>query len=346
MPTFGLFSVLECPPGRPPQDVYPELLDLFAYGETLGFTHTWVAEHHFSNYGTLGGPPVFLAALAARTTTMRLGPAVAVLPFHDPVRVAEDYAAVDVISGGRLEFGVGRGYQPKEFAGFDVDMAEARDRFWEQVEIITTAWQGEPFSHEGRYYRYPELVVKPKPIQTPVPLYLASVSPETFELALEHGHGVMGSLLTNSAKSLAPRLAEFRSRLPEGAPATLPILTPVYVGEHMEQTLADVEQEVMWYFDTVGQLLPGKDEPLDASFAYFRKVAERTGSIDYARALQAWPVGDVERVAEFFVNLARTSTSEHFICYFTLGAMEKGKAKASMERFADGVMPLIQRELG
>lgn len=345
MPTFGMFSVLECPPGRPPQHVYPELLDLFAYGETLGFSHAWVAEHHFSDYGTLGGPPVFLAALASRTTSMRLGPAVAVLPFHDPIRLAEDYAALDVISGGRLEFGVGRGYQPMEFAGFGVDMAEARDRFWEQLELITTAWKGSPFSYQGRFYHHPELVIKPRPVQDPIPVYLASVSPETFDLALDHGYGVMGSLLTNSAKSLAPRLAEFRSRLPEGAVAPLPILTPVYVGETMDQAVAEVESEVMWYFETVGKLLPGKDEPLHDSFAYFRKIAERTGSIDFARAIQAWPVGDVERVAEFFVDLARSSTCEHFICYFTLGAMEKGKAKASMERFVEGVIPLVHKAL-
>ena len=152
MLTYGLFSVLECPPGRPAEHVYPELLDLFAYGEQLGFTNTWVAEHHFSDYGTLGGPPVFLAALAQRTTSMRLGSAVAVLPFHDPIRLAEDYAALDVISGGRLEFGVGRGYQPKEFAGFGIDMADARDRFWEQLDVITSAWKGEPFSHQGRFF--------------------------------------------------------------------------------------------------------------------------------------------------------------------------------------------------
>lgn len=345
MPTYGLFSVLECPPGRPAGDVYSELLDLFAHGETLGFTRTWVAEHHFSDYGTLGGPPVFLAALAARTSSMRLGSAVSVLPFHDPLRLAEDYAAVDVISGGRLDFGAGRGYQPGEFAGFGVDMADARDRFWEELDIITTAWKGEPFAHDGRFHRFPEVAVRPRPLQDPVPLYVASVSPETFDLALERNYEVMGSLLTNSAKSLAPRLREFRERLPQGTPASLPILTPVYVADTMDQALTEVTDELGWYFDTVGKLLPGKDDPVDSSYAYFKKVAERTGSVDVAKAVHSWPVGDVERVAEFFVDLARQSTSDHFIGYFTLGAMEKGKAKASMERFADGVMPLVERAL-
>jgi alkanesulfonate monooxygenase SsuD/methylene tetrahydromethanopterin reductase-like flavin-dependent oxidoreductase (luciferase family) len=321
------------------------MLDVYSYGETIGFTNAWVAEHHFSDYGTLGNPAVFLAALASQTTSMRLGSAISVLPFHDPVRVAEDYAALDVISGGRLEFGVGRGYQPKEFAGFGVDMSQARDRFWEALDVITTAWHGEPFSYNGQFYRYPEIQVTPRPIQDRVPVHLASVSPETFDLALEHGYEVMGSLLTNSASSLASRMSEFRSRLPEGSRATLPIMMPVYVGESMDRAIVEIEQEALWYFDTVGKLLPSQTDKLDPSYSYFAKVAERTGNVDLGKALLGWPVGDVDRVAEFMVNLARTSTSEHFICYFTLGAMETGKAKASMERFMDCVAPLVEREL-
>jgi alkanesulfonate monooxygenase SsuD/methylene tetrahydromethanopterin reductase-like flavin-dependent oxidoreductase (luciferase family) len=345
MVTFGMFSVLECPLPRVPGDVYGELLDLFVFGETLGLTHAWVGEHHFSDYGTLGGPPVFLAALAARTTAMRLGPAVSVLPFHDPLRLAEDYATLDVISGGRLEFGVGRGYQPGEFAGFGVDMAEARDRFWESLELIAKAWEGAPFSHRGRYYEVPEVTQKPRPLQTPVPLYVASVSPETFDLVLERGHSIMASLLTNSAKSLAPRMQEFRQRLPQGEDAVLPILVPVYVGETMERAVADVEDEVMWYFRTVGKLLPDKDGHVDSSYAYFQRLAERTGRVDYARALQGWAVGNADRVTEFLVELGRATTANHFMCFFTMGAMEKGKAKASMERFAEEVIPAVIKEL-
>ena len=344
MPTFGLFSVLECPPGRPPVDVYSELLDLFAYGETLGFSHAWVAEHHFSDYGTVGGPAVFLAALAARTTSMRLGSAVSVLPFHDPIRLAEDFATLDVVSGGRLDFGAGRGYQPGEFAGFGVDMAEARGRFWEALDIITSAWSGEPFGHEGSYYRFPEVTVKPRPVQDHVPVYVASVSPETFDLAIERRYEVMGSLLTNGAKALGVSLRAFRDRLPTGATATLPILTPIYVGDSMDQAVADVTDEVMWYLRTVGTLLPRADGPIDPSYNYYQKVAERTGNVDFGLAIQGWPIGDADRVAEFLVNLIRQSTSQHVIGYFTLGAMEKGKAKASMERFALDVVPRVQRE--
>jgi alkanesulfonate monooxygenase SsuD/methylene tetrahydromethanopterin reductase-like flavin-dependent oxidoreductase (luciferase family) len=176
-------------------------------------------------------------------------------------------------------------------------------------------------------------------------LYVASVSPETFDIVLQRGHSIMGSLLTNSAKSLAPRMREFRERLPDGQDAVLPILLPVYVGETMERAVADVEDEVMWYFDTVGKLLPTKDVHVDSSFAYFEKLAERTGNVEYAKALQGWAVGNTERVTEFLVDLAQASSANHFMCFFTMGAMEKGKAKASMERFAEEVMPAVLREL-
>jgi alkanesulfonate monooxygenase SsuD/methylene tetrahydromethanopterin reductase-like flavin-dependent oxidoreductase (luciferase family) len=276
---------------------------------------------------------------------MRLGTAVSVLPFHDPLRLAEDYAALDVISGGRLEFGVGRGYQPGEFAGFGVDMAEARDRCWEALDVITTAWAGERFSHHGRHYDVDELVVKPRPVQDPVPVYVASISPETFDLVAARGLSIMGSLLTNGVKSLAPAMRTCRQRLPHGEQAVLPLLVPVYVGETMEQAVADIEDEVTWYLRTVGRLLPAPTAHVDPSYSYFQQVAARTGNADFATAAHAWAVGDAGRVAEFFIDLARSSTANHFMCFFTIGAMEKGKAKASMERFANDVVPVVTREL-
>lgn len=344
MPSFGIFSVLECPPGRDALEVYAEALDLFCEAERLGFSHGWVAEHHFSDYGTLGGPPVFLAALAARTTTMRVGAAISVLPFHDPLRVAEDYAALDVISGGRLDFGVGRGYQPGEFEGFEIPMSEARDRFLEYLDIITLAWRGGRFDFDGEFRTIKNLVVRPTPVQDPIPTYVASTSPETFDMMADRGYSIMGTLLTNSARSLAPKLSEFRERVP--TVAMLPVLMPVYVGDTMADALREPIPELEWYFETVGKLLPNKGEPLDPSYKHFEKVAASTADVDIAKAISAWPIGDAEHVAEFLVDLGRTSTADHFMCFLSVGAMERSKAFDNLHRFAENVMPIVTRELG
>lgn len=348
MVDFSLFSVLECPNGRPAQDVYRETLDLFAYGETLGARAGWVAEHHFSDYGTLGGPAVFLSALAARTQKLRLGAAISVLPFHDPIRVAEDYAVVDLISGGRLDFGVGRGYQPKEFAGFGIDMAEARGRFLESLDIIQQAWREGRVDYQGEFYRFDDLLFRPPPVQSPIPTYVASVSPETFDMVRTWGYGIMGSLLTNSVGQLGPRLTEFRDGLPEASrwAKPIPVMTPVYVGETMDSAFEESLAEFTWYWETVGKLLPAKGEVLDKSYAYFQKLGERTGGdADIPRAMSRWPVGDVDHVAAYLTDLCRRTTADEIICFASIGAMPYAKAAANVERIAGEVMPKVRAAL-
>lgn len=344
MVDVSLFSVLECPPGRPPELVYADTLRLFAEAETLGFRGAWVAEHHFSDYGTLGGPAVFLSALAARTQKLRLGVAVSILPFHDPIRIAEDYAVVDVISGGRLDFGVGRGYQPKEFAGFGVSMGEARDRFREALQVIETAWREPVLNHAGTFFKFDGLALKPKPLQRPVPVFVASVSPETFELVKTSGYSMMGSLLTNSPDQIYPRFAEHRALRPD---ARLPIMLPVYVADTMERAYDECRTGVAWYLDTVGKLLPGKDEKLDPSYAHFQRVAAKTsgGAADVARAMARWPIGDADRVSEFLIELYRRSTADEIICFANLGAMPYAQGRANIERIARDVLPRVRRAL-
>lgn len=349
MVKFSLFSVLECPDGRAAQDVYREQLELFTLAEELGFHATWVAEHHFSDYGTLGGPPVFLSALAARTQKMRLGAAISVLPFHDPLRVAEDYAVVDVISNGRLEFGTGRGYQPKEFAGFGIEMADARGRFLEGLEIIQQAWSGEEVDFDGQFYKVEGVSLRPRPVQDPVPTYVASVSPETFELVKKWGHGVMASLLTNSIGQVTSGLSMFRESLPADRrwSRSIPVMMPVYAARTMEQAHDEILPYCQWYWDTVGKLLPQKDEKVDSSYAYFQKLGERTdtGSDGLAKTMARWPIGDVDHVANFLINLCRESTADEVICFASLGAMEFRQAVRNLETIAGEVMPRVRAAL-
>ncbi len=118
---FGMLHLFESPEGRSEKEIIDDQLDLMQAAEGVGFDSIWPAEHHFSQYGYCVSPALTLAAIARVTETIRLGTGVVVLPFHDPIRAAEEYAFLDVMSGGRLEFGVGRGYQPTEFEGFRVD---------------------------------------------------------------------------------------------------------------------------------------------------------------------------------------------------------------------------------
>jgi alkanesulfonate monooxygenase SsuD/methylene tetrahydromethanopterin reductase-like flavin-dependent oxidoreductase (luciferase family) len=160
------------------KDVYDYNLRVAALLEELDFDGLWVSEHHFRDYGTVPNIFTMLAYLAGRTERIRLGSGVVVLPLHDPVHVAEEAAMVDLLSGGRLDLGVGRGYQSIEFDGFGRDLSEARERFDEALDTITGLWANETYQHEGRFYRTGEVNLLPRPVQQPhPPLYVAAVSP-------------------------------------------------------------------------------------------------------------------------------------------------------------------------
>src|SRR5205823_4231786 len=129
-----------------------------------------------------------IANVAARTTRIRLGTAVTVLPFLPPLRAAEELATLDILSGGRIDWGVGRGYQRHEFDAFEVDITESRSRFEESLEIIFRAWQDGPFSHDGPHWRFEPVDVLPKPVQQPrIPTYIAAISPESVRWAGAQG---------------------------------------------------------------------------------------------------------------------------------------------------------------
>lgn len=125
---LGMLHLFENPVGKTEQQIVKEQMELMHEAENLGFDSVWPAEHHFSEYGYCASPQVSLAAVAARTRRIRLGTGVVVLPFHNPVRVAEDFAFLDLMSDGRVDLGVGRGYQPLEFRGFGLDGQQANSR--------------------------------------------------------------------------------------------------------------------------------------------------------------------------------------------------------------------------
>ncbi|HEY3116842.1 MAG TPA: LLM class flavin-dependent oxidoreductase, partial [Chloroflexota bacterium] len=178
----------------PPFEVfYQQILDQIALAEELGWECFWFTEHHFNLYGgPEPNPAVFLSAAAARTSRIHLGSAVSVLPLHQPIQVAEDYAMVDVMSGGRLEFGIGLGNTPGDFAHFGVPREEARARFEEEAEIVARAWTEERFSYRGQFWDFEDVSLFPPPMQRPTPpIWVAGHSVDTLGWAGRHGFNIM-----------------------------------------------------------------------------------------------------------------------------------------------------------
>src|SRR5499425_3785332 len=170
---FGLFGGAAAPrsPGVATSDKgFLDFVETNVEAEALGFHSSFVTEHHFTGIGQVSATLTLLTFIAARTTRLRLGTAVLVLPWHNPVLLAEQVATLDLLSGGRFDLGVGKGYRHNEFAGFAMPPEEAEPRFEEVLAVLCRALSSnEPFSHHGRFFRFDKVVVGPPPHQRPHP---------------------------------------------------------------------------------------------------------------------------------------------------------------------------------
>jgi alkanesulfonate monooxygenase SsuD/methylene tetrahydromethanopterin reductase-like flavin-dependent oxidoreductase (luciferase family) len=190
---------------------YESFIDYVTEADRLGLKQLFMVEHHFTGQGQVSASMTVLAYLAARTRHIRLGTAVVVLPWHNPVLIAEQVATLDLLSGGRVDFGVGKGYRQAEFDGFCIPIDEATERFDEAMEIIRKAWTAEGrFSHHGKRWHYTDVVVEPEPLQRPhPPLWLAAGSPDSVKRAAREGYNLLLDQLAQTDQIIR-RIAVFR----------------------------------------------------------------------------------------------------------------------------------------
>jgi alkanesulfonate monooxygenase SsuD/methylene tetrahydromethanopterin reductase-like flavin-dependent oxidoreductase (luciferase family) len=193
---FGLFGSAAARRGGREFDSSEGFRDFIEYNieaEALGFHSTFVVEHHFTGYGQVSATLNLLTWLGARTRRLRLGTAVIVLPWHNPVLLAEQAATLDLLSGGRLDFGIGKGYRYNEFAGFCVPMKEADARFDEALDVILKAWTAEePFSHRGRYWQFDNIVVEPPTAQEPhPPIWMGAGGERSIRRVAQQGYNLL-----------------------------------------------------------------------------------------------------------------------------------------------------------
>ena len=343
---FGVFFIGEYYPEAyaSKRDLYEGMLAQAKAAEDWGFDSVWIAEHHFHpQYGICPSPPVMLAAMAQRTHRIRLGVAVSLLPFHHPVETAEQYAMVDVLSGGRLELGVGRGYIHHEYAGYSLPYEESRGRFLESLQVLSAAWKGERFSHAGEFHRIPEVALNITPLQEPAPpIYVAAVSPETFELAARLGHGFMiiGHTIPLEAmrenvghgreswKKFGRELADLRC---VGAYHT-------YVAETSAAARKRGEEVLGTYYDLVRSYQPS------AKHEYMAKVRAGYGaaSIDEVyrnRSLMGSPEEVIERVD----RLSREIGITEFVCICNTGGLHHEETLQTLRLMGEEVIPRFRK---
>jgi alkanesulfonate monooxygenase SsuD/methylene tetrahydromethanopterin reductase-like flavin-dependent oxidoreductase (luciferase family) len=219
---FGLFYLIQGDEARTPQTAYQrfwETVEEVTYAEQMGFESSWMVEHHFEpEHSYSSTPEITLTALSQRTSTMRFGFGVAMIPTHHPLRLAAQIATMDILSNGRIDFGAGRSKTPHQLAPFGVGLAETRGKMIEALTIIPKMWTEEMFSHEGQYYQMPPREVVPKPVQQPhPPMWLACSQEETLQIAGELGIGCLMNV-TGGIEKTATSIETYRQSIKGAKP--------------------------------------------------------------------------------------------------------------------------------
>jgi alkanesulfonate monooxygenase SsuD/methylene tetrahydromethanopterin reductase-like flavin-dependent oxidoreductase (luciferase family) len=340
---FGFFDQLPRADWQSEHQRYQDILAQIELGDALGFDTAWLGELHFiPNFSCLASPLMILAAAAQRTKRIRLGTAVTLLPLHNPVKMVEDAATLDVLSGGRLEFGVGRGATPVYFSGYNVPMEESRDRFEESLEIILRAWTSERLSYQGKHFHVQDLTLAPKPVQKPYPpIRIAANSPDTFAIAGQLGLPIFASPLINPPDKLREYLAVHRDPLLAGVKQDIALAFPVHVAESRAQARRECEESLMHFFSMAGELIkPLADAPIKSYEAY-QQLQERIKQVSYEGIDRNIGIfGDPDYCVERIKVFQQDFQMEEFISYFNQGGLvDHATVRRSMELFAREVMP-------
>lgn len=322
-----------------------DIVDEAIWAERLGMHAAWVGEHHFSTLGVNSSPEVLLAFVAARTERLRLAPAVTVLPLHHPLRVAEQWATLDLLSGGRVDFACGRGYDRREYVPFEAAFEGNAAVLAEGLEIVDALWRAEaPLSHHGAHYNFDDVTISPRPVQRPIPIYVASFSKPTIELAARLGLGLV--VAAGQASQMHGGLAQvaqvYRDSCARQGTTPRRLITSYFIhfADTPEQERAARERQLRYHQECTQHAFPGDPNTAPADYRYFEAIVQRYQTMtadDFTDA--AVLIGTPERIAEILKARVADAGFDEAILYFNLGLKPHAQVKDEMQRFMEQVAP-------
>jgi alkanesulfonate monooxygenase SsuD/methylene tetrahydromethanopterin reductase-like flavin-dependent oxidoreductase (luciferase family) len=349
----GMATVFQNPKrGRSDHEVYRNELRLADLAEPLGFDSIWGVEHHFTDYTMCPDVLQFLTYMAGRTRTAKLGSMVVVLPWHDPMRVAEEVSMLDNICDGRLILGLGRGAGRVEFDGFRLSMDESRERFVESAEMLLRGLETGFCEYAGRFVRQPRAAIRPAPFKSfRGRTYAAAVSPESLPIMAALGIGML-IIPQKPWHEVAKELDVYRTeyRRVNGAEAPPPVCAGwTFCDESAERAHEQARRWIGGYYQTVldHYQFAGDHLKTTKGYEYYGKMAEKIETygtdkvIDYFMNLQVW--GTPEQCYAKILDVRRRVGHETFVGVFSYAGMEYGEAERNMRLFARTVMPELRR---
>ena len=348
---YGIWDNTGPRPGVSPREVYLQHLDEIALADAGGFAHYWFFEHHLAPTALMPAPNLMIAAAAARTSRIRLGNMVNVLPFHNPLRLAEEVAMLDQMTCGRLDVGIGRGGKGSEYHSFGLDPANSRAMFRESIETLLRIWNDENFEHSGRFYTVnkdaalsPALVQQPHP-----PIYVTANSEESLRFAAERDFPFvqLDALIEDCKRDIA----FYRAIQRAGGFAPRPRLCltrEVYIAPTDDEARRDAKQYLLQYWNLWGrftQFLRAGQVP--ASFNSWYQRAPRLFAMSFDDLVDSGMVlaGTPETVARQILRHAEELDLALLVCAFQYGSMPHDMVQRSIRAFADEVMPRVAAAL-
>ena len=341
---FGLFFYCQGR-GVPHDQAYAELLDQIALAEQLGFGECWFAEHHFTDYSVLPSPNLMIASALQRTERTRFGNYVNILPFHNPARLAAEAAMLDNLGRGRFDFGIGKGVRPGEFAKLNLRFEDAPAMTEEAIAVLLKAWTQDSFSHEGRFWRFPELSLRPRVYQQPhPPLHEVASRPESVARVGSRGwpvamHFTPTDVVARCVERYREALAR-RAELPGQGPyrPRLLLCRETFVADTTEAAREQAALALLGFWHLSALLPPPL--PTQYSDAHLKELTTRVWggtTYDELDALGGCIVGSPEQVAERVDQLERIGV-DTLLLVASFGNLSHEQVCRSLQLFSEAVI--------
>jgi len=321
-----------------------DILDEAVYADQIGLNSAWIGEHHFSTLGVLSCPDLVLAQVAAKTERIRLAPAVTVLPLHHPIRVAEQWATLDLLSGGRVDFAAGRGYDRREYAPFDVSFDDNQSIFEEGMEVVRRLWADDaPVTHHGRHYSFDNVAITPRPLQRPIPAYVASFSRPSIELAARLGCNLVvapfaAAMTFGGLRQVRDLYAETCAR--HGHPTgRLMCSYFLHFADTPAEEAAARARQIRYYKECVIAAFPGDPATAPPSYRYFIEIVDRLTRVQPSDLGEnSVLLGSPAQVTDTLKKVEAAGFDE-VILYVNVGLKPHAQVKDEMARFMADVAP-------
>lgn len=348
---FGYFTLSDNHYEGNTRDANTFVKDLTAealYADKLGMHSAWIGEHHFNSLGVNSSPEMVLAYIAAQTKHIRLAPAVTVLPLHNPIRVAEQWATLDLLSGGRVDFAAGRGYDRREYLPFGVSFEDNQSIFDEGMEIVRTLWNsgGKRIDHKGKHYQFEDVRITPQPLQNPMPMYVASFSKPSIELAARLNCGLIvapfaAAMSFGGLKQVADLYHESCAKFGT-KPHRLMCSYFTHFADDEASEKAQRARQIRYYKECVIPSFPGDPRTAPPSYRYFIDMVERLHKVKPEDLTEnSVLIGNSARITEILKKVEAAGFDE-VILYFNVGMKPHQQTKEEMHRFMTEVAPHFQ----